>query len=261
MQFSSRATAKLGILLDSMVLKEKVEIQSILLKPDSEKRSIHIVGNSHSHSFTGSNLSKYGKGDKEGLKWDSYNLGPLSSKDFMKYKLPLFDKVSKESGFSEGDKILLTFGEAECRRYALREVNKEAFAELRESDLFDLLEPYIEAAQESIFQISKRGFKPIVWGGHAASWVDPKDQINMPTLGTPEMRNQLSKIWHQSMKSFAMELNFPFFSMLPITLRDNYSCDEDFLADPVHLKPEAIAGYFLAFLESSNFLEVCIYDK
>jgi hypothetical protein len=253
---SSRVTAKLGILYDSMILKETMEIERIEnVIEQKERRNIHVVGNSHSHSFTGSNLSTYGRGEKEGIKWDSYNLGPLSSQDFLKYKLPLFDKVSRDNGFAQGDRILLTFGEAECRRYALRNVNRDSQDDFSDSELKEILEPFIRDAQVSIDQIEARKFLPIVWGGHAASWVDPKDQINMPTLGTPEIRNRLSRLWHNSMREFAKERGYAFFSMLPVTLRSDNSCDLDLLVDPVHLKFEAVAGYFLAFLDANSILK------
>ena len=127
-------------------------------------------------------------------------------------------------------------------------------SDLTDKDLEGLLAPYIYAAHTAISLLVERGYTPIVWGGHAASWVDPKDQVNMPTFGTPELRNRLSRIWHESMHKYSARNNFHFFSMIPLTLKRDYTCDTNYLADEVHIKFEAVAGYFLSFLELNELL-------
>lgn len=208
-----------------------------------DQNRIHFIGNSHAHSFTGSRLSKYGIGDQSHPFWDSISLGPMSSIDFITIKWPLFQKLIDKNLIRSGDVILLTFGEAEARWYALkqREVSSET-VKFSSEEMTRLLQPFIDAALEAYDRLINMGFNVIAWSGHPSSRSDPHDDPDMPVFGTPENRNNLLLEWAKQIEIGAKTRNIPFVSILDITLDENNQTIEYFLEDVCHLKPSILEG-------------------
>ena len=229
---------------DSLTKVRMPPIESVINEADILiTKKDHIIGNSHAHTFTGSELGKYARGNSQKSFWDSYSLGPLSSIDIESSKFPLLTKVIEKYEFRELDYILLPLGEAECRWYALKDRNLPM--EPTEEELNSILKPYLQAAMDVNLALANLGMRPIIWGGHASSRLGPRVDKDIPIAGESVIRNRLSVVWEKAMRNFAKEHNFPFVSILSLMLDENLETREGFLLDACHLKTDLLEGFLL----------------
>jgi hypothetical protein len=247
---------KFNYILDETIDKSIVEVTmppiQIAIKKDGlgDYKKLHIIGNSHAHTFTGSDLGRYALGNKQKEFWDSYSLGPMSAIDLNTSKYNLLTKLFDKYEFKKNDFILIPLGEAECRWYCLRE--KVLSQHPTNKELEFLLLPFAEAAFSIFLKLIDRGFRPIVWGGHASSRLGPREDKDIPILGESELRNRLSIAWESKMREFARDTNLQFISILPIMLDDNLKTRENFLVDACHLKTDLLEGFLLSEFRNKN---------
>lgn len=244
-QHMKKSVYHLEATLDDNLTKVRMPpIENVFKETDvSIAKKIHIIGNSHAHTFTGSELGMYAKGNSQKSFWDSYSLGPLSSIDIKSSKFPLLTKVIEKYEFRELDYILLPLGEAECRWYALKGRNLPT--DPVEEELNSILKPYLQAAMDVNLALANLGMRPIVWGGHASSRLGPRVDKDIPIVGESIIRNKLSVIWEKAMCNFAEEHNFPFVSILSLMLDENLETRDGFLLDACHLKTDLLEGFLL----------------
>ena len=232
--------------IDDSIVKMVMPPIEKVINPDSgtEKKKLHIIGNSHAHSFTGSNLGTYALGNVQKKSWDSYSLGPMSSIDLETTKFSLLVKLIEKYKFEKYDYVLLPLGEAECRWYALK--NRALPLNPKVEELQEILQPFIDAALRVNLKLFDLGMKPIIWGGHASSRLGPREDKDIPIIGESQFRNKLSLIWETELQNFAIKNNFPFISILPLMLNENLETDENFLSDACHLKTDLLEGFLLS---------------
>jgi len=225
-----------------------IEIVTKGVTAELNVKKLHIIGNSHAHTFTGSELGAYARGNFQKTFWDSYSLGPLSSVDLETTKYTLLTKLIEKYEFKKNDYVLLPLGEAECRWYALKDTVLPV--DVSEEQLSLMLKPFLDAAMRVNINLMKLGIKPIIWGGHASSRLGPRADKDIPIVGESKIRNRLSLIWEKEMRNFAEKNNFPFISILTLMLDENLETRESFLVDACHLKTELLEGFLLAELRN-----------
>jgi hypothetical protein len=213
--------------------------------------NLHIFGNSHAHSFTGSPLHEFGRGSNKEKPWFSYSLGPLSSLDLVKSKKRILEGFLQKYEIKPGASVIFPFGEAECRWYIPRDFNLAH--EANESvEIEDILNTYLISAQNIILEFSKRGFDVIVWGGHPSTSGELKDKLrdqkNIPIITSYQDRLYLGIKWHKEMKEFAYSNKLKFVSIFPIMVDKNEKSVEYFLADDCHIKSGILEGFLLSNL-------------
>lgn len=212
-------------------------------------KQIHIVGNSHAHSFTGSEFSTYGRGNKEHKYWDSYSLGPMSTLDLLSIKWSLFEKLITVNNWQKQEFVLFTFGEPETRWYALRNP-KILYDNFNSEDVQKILMPFIDAAKQIFIKIDKLGLQPIVWGGHCSPNRNEAGKKDIEFKGDYWIRNQMVKFWHEQMKQIASENNWLFISVVPLMLKSDGKTNTFLLnsEEDVHLRTDFLEGFLISEL-------------
>ena len=243
---------RLDSFIDNSLVRVSLPPVQLVIKKEGigEQKKLHIIGNSHAHTFTGSELGKYALGNIQKTFWDSYSLGPMSAIDLNTTKKTLLLKLIEKYKFKENDYILIPLGEAECRWYALKD--KILPVEPTKIELDKILMPFVNASFEIYFNLIDLGFQPIIWGGHASSRLGPRLDRDIPISGETEIRNRLSKIWEEKMKQFAIDNDLIFVSILPLMLDNNLNTRENFLTDACHLKTDLLEGFLLSEFQNKN---------
>jgi hypothetical protein len=218
--------------------------------------NLHIIGNSHAHSFTGSPLHEFGQGSNLSKPWKSYSLGPLSSIDFLTTKKTVFEKFLDKYRIEIGSHLLFTFGEAEARWYVPKDYN-ERKSQAESVTIEDSFEKYLLAAQSVILEYRNRGYEVIVWGGHPSTSRSLKDQLrderNIPIITSFNDRFELGLKRHSEMNDFANQNNLKFISIFPNMVSENRQTYEYYLADDCHIKTEILEGFLLAKLLEKGY--------
>ena len=222
-----------------------------------QKLNLHVIGNSHAHSFTGSPLGEFGRGSNLSKPWNSYSLGPLSSIDLQGSKSKVLEKFLVDYEIKSDSKLIFTFGEAESRWYIPKHFDSKKQAD-RNWKIQDSLDFYLEAAKEVILKFSNSGYEVFVWGGHPSTSKDLKDQLrdekNIPIITSYEERLNLGWNWHESMRKFAISNNLCFISIFPSMVSVQNKTIEYYLEDDCHIKSHIIEGFLLPKLSEREEL-------
>jgi len=212
------------------------------------KTTIHFVGNSHAHSFTESDLSNFGVGNQTKFLWDSISLGPLSSIDLMERKWSLFLKLIDKEFIQSGDSVIFPFGEAECRWYALKNIEPENRNGLAENDIPSLLDPFLNASFEVYKRTAELGFTVYLWSGHASKGISPREDPDIPVSSNADFRMKMCQYWRVRTKEHSDESGYLFLDFLPVMLINDGAEIENFLVDEVHLDSKIASGFILSNL-------------
>jgi hypothetical protein len=251
LRISRKIYIELAVAQDNELQRFKpsdTQLKVVLDAAVNARKKFHVVGNSHAHSFTGSKLGQFGRGENTHLLWDSYSLGPLSSLDLINRKWQVFLKIIENAKFEQNDRILMPFGEAECRWYALKEIDSSAIMKLTDAQLKELVTPYLEAAFEVFRRINELGFTVCTWSGHISSALPPREDPITPIYGNFEIRVRLIKIWREEMKKHSLEHGYQFLDFLNNQLKlDKFGLMV--LADEVHLDSNVLTGFVLGKIE------------
>jgi hypothetical protein len=214
-------------------------------EPEEEKRfkkNLHIFGDSHAHSFTGSPFGKYGLGEVSKPHWNSISLGTVSSLSLLNEKWKIFEKFVQKLNLEEGSYILFPMGEKECRFSAMENCVPDPNDVLTQDKCKNLLKPYLDSIQEIYAKTENMGFRVIGWGGHLSKWQGSFQDPDMAALGTEEQRLQLGLYWNFYMETFCSEKGIPFVAMTPLMLSKDLDTRDQFLFDLVHLKTDILEG-------------------
>jgi hypothetical protein len=246
---SKESDTQMTLSVDTEHLEDIAKLQT--------KFNLHVIGNSHAHSFTGSPTHEFGQGSNLNKPWKSYSLGPLSSVDFLSTKKIVFEKFIDKYRIQPGSRLLFTFGEAECRWYIPKDFNERKGGEESVS-IEDSLERFLKAAQSVILEYSERGFEVIVWGGHPSTGRSLKDQLrdekNIPIITSFNDRLETGLRWHNKMQDFAKQNDLQFISIFPSMVSENRETYEYYLTDDCHIKTEILEGFILSQLSVKSYL-------
>ena len=107
-------------------------------------RKVVVIGNSHAHSFTGSRLSNFGKGQRSTKLLSSYSLGPVSAKTFLTSKWKIAEQFLNKIQNPGSTLVLLSLGENDCRWYVPQEADNFKM-EFDESTAVIVVKEYLDS--------------------------------------------------------------------------------------------------------------------
>lgn len=204
---------------------------------------IHVVGNSHAHSFTGSSLGQFGQGLQSWPSFRSYSLGPVSSVIMSTQKLRMFQRTLATMKGSPGDLVLTPFGEAECRFYIPKCLADAGEAPIEHApSTEEVFEHHVRGCELIYDVIVGSGYVPVVWSGHPSVMMDPRHDPNMAALGDPLWRAELNAMWASRMRDFASARSALFVDVYQELVDDRGLCHGRNFVDMVHLETAWVSG-------------------
>ena len=214
---------------------------------------IHVIGNSHAHSFTGSSLGQFGQGLQSWPNFRSYSLGPVSSAIMSTQKLRMFQRTLSTIKSHPGDLVLVPFGEAECRFYIPKRLVDAGESPIeRAPSTQEVFEEHVRACELIYDEIVRSGYIPVVWSGHPSVMMDPRDDPNMAAVGNPLWRAELNAMWASRMQSIASARSALFVDVYHELIDDSGLCDGSNFVDMVHLETAWVTEQTLAQLFSQG---------
>lgn len=208
-------------------------------------KRIIVIGNSHAHSFTGSRLSNFGRGEKSTNFLSSYSLGPLSAKSLAKSKWNLAEKFLIPMKEPSSILVILSLGENDCRWYIPEESDKGSkkfdvdFA-LHVSDL------YLADLLSVMARIQSLGFQVAGWAGHPTPNL-PHDEEKV-IYGAYDYRAKISSHWVTELSKHCNREGFYFLSPMYELLNHSGFPNEQFYVDEWHLNPKWLSRFLIRSL-------------
>jgi hypothetical protein len=204
---------------------------------------IHVIGDSHLRPFVFKRpflLHHISQATAYNLnKDDSFS----QSKRYLNSFLPGINK--------QRDVLLLVFGEIDARVhiYLQYEKNNEKISIER------LIDATVDKYVETIRRLKDEGFAVCVHGIPPAARKD--FESNLPFLGSPEQRSDISREFNRKLGEFCQKSGVPFIDMQLIAADENGFMKKEYAADEVHLSSKVVSfardKIVDAFGSSKNF--------
>jgi lysophospholipase L1-like esterase len=177
----------------------------------------------------------------------AYNLNKESSysqsKKYLNSFLPHIDK--------RRDVLLLVFGEIDARVHIYLQYEKR----LKKTSIKKLINATVDTYGVTIKRLKKDGFAVCVHGLPPAARKD--FESDLPFLGSPEQRSDISRIFNVKLRDFCRKNGIPFIDMQSIAADEQGFMKKDYAADEVHLNgrvvPFARRIIVKAFGDTKNF--------
>ena len=137
-----------------------------------------------------------------------------------------------------GSRVLLCFGEIDCRSHLLRHVWKENAS--MESVALTCAEHYTRFASE----LQEKGYEPIVYNAvpsrHENTRRDKWDKADYPSIGTHLERNKITALFNQSAEKICQDKQIHFLSNYPALITSSGKTRQQFYMDRIHLSQRAM---------------------
>ena len=187
---------------------------------------IHVIGDSHLRPFlfkTPFLLHHISQATAYNLnKDDSYS----QSKKYLNSFLPAINK--------ERDVLLLVFGEIDARVHIYLQYEKNK----RKINIDKLIDATIDRYGQTIARLKEDGFAVSVHGIPPAAEKD--FESNLPFLGSPEQRSEISEIFNAKLRQFCSKREVPFIDMQSIAADKKGFMKKEYAADEVHLNSKVV---------------------
>jgi lysophospholipase L1-like esterase len=188
---------------------------------------IHVIGDSHLRPFVFRNpflLHHISQATAYNLDKDN---SFSQSKKYLNSFLPAINK--------RRDVLLLVFGEIDARVhiYLQYEKNNEKISIGR------LIDATVEKYGETIRRLKAEGFAVCVHGLPPAARKD--FESNLPFLGSPEQRGEISREFNKKLGEFCRRSGVPFIDMQSIAADENGFIKKEYAADEVHLNSKIVS--------------------
>jgi len=188
---------------------------------------IHVIGDSHLRPFVFRRpflLHHISQATAYNLNKDN---SFSQSKRYLNSFLPAIDK--------QRDVLLLVFGEIDARVhiYLQYEKNNEKISIER------LIDATVDKYGETIRGLKDDGFAVCVHGLPPAARKD--FESNLPFLGSPEQRSQISRDFNRKLGEFCHRSGVAFIDMQSITADENGFMKKEYAADEVHLNTRVVS--------------------
>ena len=212
-------------------------------------KKVVVIGNSHAHSFTGSRLSNFGKGQRSTKILSSYSLGPVSAKTFLTSKWKIAEQFLSQIQNPSSTLVLLSLGENDCRWYIPREADnlQMKFDELAAGIV---VKEYLDSMFEVMQKVQSLGFQIAGWAGHPTPDLpnDPERVI----YGPYSFRSRLTSQWEHELSAYCQENEILFLSPITNLLNKSGMPDRSKYVDEWHLDPVWLSTYLIRKLEKAG---------
>jgi hypothetical protein len=208
-----------------------------------------VIGNSHAHSFTGSRLSNFGKGQRSTKLLSSYSLGPVSAKTFLTSKWKIAEHFLSQIQNPSSTLVLLSLGENDCRWYIPREADNlqmkfdEFAAEI-------VVNEYLSSMFEVMEKVQSLGFQIAGWAGHPTP--DLPNDPDRVIYGPYGYRSKLTALWDHGLSVYCQENEYLFLSPIANILNEYGLPDKSKYVDEWHLDPAWLSAYLISKLEKEG---------
>jgi lysophospholipase L1-like esterase len=204
---------------------------------------IHVIGDSHLRPYLFKSpflLHHISQATAHNLNEDnSYS----QSKQYLNSFLPAINK--------QRDVVLLVFGEIDARVHIYLQYEKNN----RRISISKLIDTTVQRYGETIRRLKDDGFAVSVQGLPPAARKD--FESNLPFLGSPEQRSDISRKFNNKLGEFCLRSSIPFIDVQSITADEKGFIKKEYAADEVHVNskvvPFARDVIFQAFGDSKNF--------
>ena len=212
-------------------------------------RKVVIIGNSHAHSFTGSRLSNFGKGQRSTKLLSSYSLGPVSAKTFLTSKWKIAEQFLNQIQNPSSTLVLLSLGENDCRWYIPFEADNLQM-EFDELTAGIVVKEYLDSMFKVMQKVQSLGFQIAGWAGHPTPDLpnDPERVI----YGPYSFRSKLTSQWEHELSAYCKENNILFLSPITNLLNESGTPDRSKYVDEWHLDSVWLSDYLIRKLENAE---------
>lgn len=204
------------------------------------KRTIHCIGDSHTHFFTGSNFlyPMWPGATKNKIPlFKTYFLGPVLAYNLQKESV----KGDREKLFSvlktieKENLVLLSFGELDCRLiYLMKHITT------KDGNVESMIEDCLEKYFSAITEIRQMGYQIILWGVSPVILSRFFGREKYPDEAKDEEINLVEKIFDKRMKEMAKEKNIPVVSILEELLDKKNIARKKYFMDGSHISQRAM---------------------
>lgn len=202
---------------------------------------IHCIGDSHASFFSGVDRIQppWPELSDDRLRgFRTYRLGPVLAYNLCERetttrgKEKLFEIV--ETRVSREDRILLAFGEIDCRAHLLRQVESQG------RDVKDIVRECVERYRSVILQVREMGFGVLVWNAVPSTRYDKIEDQEFPVYGTCRERNLATRLFNETLQRLGPGDGFRFVSIFDHLVDQDGLTRMEYFMDPIHLSQAAM---------------------
>lgn len=202
---------------------------------ENDMKTIHCIGDSHCCFFYGQDkvIKIEGKIDSLIPFFKVYYIGPS-----LAYNLCTLGTTTRgreiifellENKIPQGSRILLCFGEIDCRLHILKQ------AKIQNKDVNTTVEDCVKRYFSFIKEIKAKGYEVLVWNVVATAVDSVQNGEGYPKQGTCEERNSLTKHFNEELKKLLVDESIKFISIFDKLVDGKNLTKEEFYMDPTHL--------------------------
>jgi len=201
---------------------------------------IHCIGDSHVSVFTGKDTISDGYPcPNDSIPYfRTYRLGP-----YLAYNIGNENHEGHRKmlgilrGIPVGSHVLLSFGEIDCRRHAVRQ------AEIQKRDLSEIVTECAEVYFKAVLKVKSMGYTTMVWAAVPTCNFDNKKFVDGDSwgyYGTYVERNKATSLFNTTLKKLCKNNSIPFISIEDHLINSDYRSVEDYFMDSCHLSSKCI---------------------
>lgn len=201
--------------------------------------AIHCIGDSHSSFFSGQDTMQDEWPKRSKNRWPffrAYRLGPALAYNLIRSGTTSRGRekmLAVLSGIPKGERVLLCYGEIDCRAHLLKQAQAKSVAP--ES----LVEECVDRYMQAVLDVRQRDYNVMVWNVVPPTTLTG-DEWAFPVSGSFEDRMKVTRYFNQCLAEACSRAAVPFVSIFDQLLGQDGTPDHRYFSDRIHLSSEAI---------------------
>jgi hypothetical protein len=209
---------------------------------------IFCFGNSHSHFFTDSTPSKFGKGENENEFFQSFSLGPVIAYNFFEHHYPTMIGMLNNLPITAADHVMIAVGEVDCRWHLPKQ------ADSQNKPVEEVVRSCLDRFFRAHLHLKSNGYSVVSWGGHPSTTRGHDDNPNEPVFGDCLTRNKISLYWNDYLEKLCQENNIPFVSIIRDLINVDGLTKMEYYKDYCHLDSKKYLLEVIQKFKSKNLI-------
>lgn len=211
-------------------------IRRLMIRRNS---TIHCIGDSHSSFFSGQDTMQDEWPKRSKNRWPffrAYRLGPALAYNLIRSGTTSRGRekmLAVLAGIPKGERILLCYGEIDCRAHLLKQAQAKSVAP--ES----LVEECVHRYMQAVLDVRQRGYNVMVWNVVPPTTLTG-DEWAFPVSGSFEDRMTVTRYFNKCLSEACSRAGIPFVSIFDQLLGQDGTPDHRYFSDRIHLSSEAI---------------------
>ena len=203
---------------------------------------IHCIGDSHASFFSGQDMVQpvYPERSQDSLLFfRSYRLGAVLAYNLCKDgtrekgREKLFNLL--DNSIPKGEKVMLCFGEIDCRFHLLRQAQKQ------NRHLEELVNECVDRYYSVIIEIKEKGYSVMVWNViPSALENNPINNEEYPFFGSILERNRVAKLFNEALSSRILNTNIIMIDIFKRLVTNEGLTKSEYFFDGIHLSQKAM---------------------